>query len=214
MYVSYLSKGKISSDIAHLLEIGRVSDFNATYSSLTKHLQKQIERVHWSDLHKAYLDVGPHDPNYRIEAEVMVRCQNPKDQMTIDVGTNIDQFQKQKINCPASHPHYMFPLSDPSGQNPVMIVEKIKTDLQILSLQHVKHIGYVSMFPFFLQLLDPSSSRLAAMLDQLSAPEHLWSKHGIRSISGMDPYYRRANSPGDDKCALLCIVDTPSCVVT
>jgi len=52
---------------------------------------------------------------------------------------------------------------------------------------HVCHKGYLSLFPFFLELLPASSPHLGALLDILHDPEHLWSPYGLRSLSKSHP---------------------------
>ena len=52
---------------------------------------------------------------------------------------------------------------------------------------HECNRGYLSLFPLFLSLVDPSSPHLGAMLDLMSDPEHLWSPYGIRSLSLSHP---------------------------
>ncbi|KAI9808746.1 MAG: hypothetical protein M1825_003898 [Sarcosagium campestre] len=83
---------------------------------------------------------------------------------------------------------------------------------------HVCHRGYVSLFPFLLGLLpqsaydqgsdkhkiiddepnkdgdDKGNDRLAAILDLIADPKHLWSEHGIRSLSRADPLYGTAEN--------------------
>jgi mannosyl-oligosaccharide glucosidase len=54
---------------------------------------------------------------------------------------------------------------------------------------HICHRGYLSLFPFLLSLLPPSSAHLGAILDLLRNPEHLWSPYGIRSLSASHPEY-------------------------
>ncbi|KAG8941772.1 Processing alpha glucosidase I [Tulasnella sp. 424] len=48
---------------------------------------------------------------------------------------------------------------------------------------YVCHKGYVSLFPFLLGLLEPSSAHLKPILDLIQDPKHLWSNFGIRSLS-------------------------------
>ncbi|KAF8626209.1 hypothetical protein AX15_004899 [Amanita polypyramis BW_CC] len=48
---------------------------------------------------------------------------------------------------------------------------------------HVCHKGYLSIFPFLLSLLPPSSPHLGHILDLIRDPHHLWSPYGLRSLS-------------------------------
>jgi mannosyl-oligosaccharide glucosidase len=54
---------------------------------------------------------------------------------------------------------------------------------------HVCHRGYISLFPFLLGLLPSDSPHLASILDIVRDPNHLWSDHGIRSLSKSHPLY-------------------------
>ena len=54
---------------------------------------------------------------------------------------------------------------------------------------HVCHAGYVSLFPFMLELLPTDSPHLGHVLDLVSDPEQLWSPFGIRSLSLKDEFF-------------------------
>ncbi|KAI0060895.1 glycoside hydrolase [Artomyces pyxidatus] len=54
---------------------------------------------------------------------------------------------------------------------------------------HVCHKGYLSLFPFLLNLLPEDSPHLGAILDLLRDPAHLWSRYGLRSLSASHPEF-------------------------
>ncbi|KAF5915072.1 hypothetical protein HPG69_003573 [Diceros bicornis minor] len=64
-------------------------------------------------------------------------------------------------------------------------------------LQYVDALGYVSLFPLLLRLLDPNSSRLGPLLDVLGDSRHLWSPFGLRSLAASSPFYGQRNSEHD-----------------
>lgn len=53
----------------------------------------------------------------------------------------------------------------------------------------VCHKGYVSLFPFLLGLMKYDDPKLGKTLDLIGDESHLFSPHGIRSLSKQDPYY-------------------------
>ncbi|KAK8028955.1 Glucosidase i [Apiospora marii] len=55
--------------------------------------------------------------------------------------------------------------------------------------ERVCHLGYISLMPFLLGLMEPEHPRLPAVLNLLSDPSKLWSPHGLRSLSLADEFY-------------------------
>ncbi|KAM8939921.1 mannosyl-oligosaccharide glucosidase [Pelodytes ibericus] len=64
-------------------------------------------------------------------------------------------------------------------------------------LQFVGALGYVSLFPFLLQVLTPDSPRLGQLLDQLRDADKLWTPYGLRSLSKSSPLYMQRNTEHD-----------------
>ncbi|NXA44207.1 MOGS glucosidase, partial [Eudromia elegans] len=64
-------------------------------------------------------------------------------------------------------------------------------------LQFVDALGYVSLFPLLLQLLQPDSPRLPLLLDVLRSEQHLWTPYGLRSLSRSSPLYMKRNTEHD-----------------
>ncbi|KAH7401557.1 glycoside hydrolase [Pyrenochaeta sp. MPI-SDFR-AT-0127] len=48
---------------------------------------------------------------------------------------------------------------------------------------HACHKGYISVFPFLTGFIGPDHPHLPAILDLIHDPNHLWTNHGIRSLS-------------------------------
>lgn len=60
--------------------------------------------------------------------------------------------------------------------------------------QLVCHKGYISLFPFLVGLMKKDDPKLGKILDLIADPGHLWSAHGIRSLSTQDEYYETAEN--------------------
>ncbi|RLN26408.1 hypothetical protein BBO99_00008045 [Phytophthora kernoviae] len=157
------------------------------------HFFDGLDKHHWNDEAQAFFDVGDHSEDGVVEYQVSIRCRNDQGQV-IDATAPFKQIEAQQVTCPPTHPNFMFPLGDGRGglqTLPVFIPRTTK-------LQHVKHIGYVSMFPLLLKVLPPDSPKLLAVLKQLTDPAHLWSPFGLRSLSTQDPFFEQENAPGDN----------------
>ncbi|XP_071518454.1 mannosyl-oligosaccharide glucosidase isoform X2 [Panulirus ornatus] len=64
-------------------------------------------------------------------------------------------------------------------------------------LRFVDSFGYVSFFPFFLQIIDPYSAKLGKVLDDLRRPDLLWTSYGLRSLAKNSPLYNKRNTKHD-----------------
>lgn len=57
--------------------------------------------------------------------------------------------------------------------------------------------GYISLFPFLLQLLSPESDKLGIILTSLTNPDLLYTPYGLRSLSKNSPLYMKKNTEHD-----------------
>ena len=51
------------------------------------------------------------------------------------------------------------------------------------------HLGYVSLMPMLLGVVDPVSDRTSRIVDLLKTEKHIWSDYGLRSLSPNDSSY-------------------------
>ncbi|XP_054846005.1 mannosyl-oligosaccharide glucosidase isoform X2 [Eublepharis macularius] len=58
-------------------------------------------------------------------------------------------------------------------------------------------LGYVSLFPLLLQLLQPDSPRLGSLLADMRNEKKLWTPFGLRSLSRSSPFYLKYNTEHD-----------------
>ncbi len=63
--------------------------------------------------------------------------------------------------------------------------------------QYVNQVGYVSLFPFLLGIVDPASPRLGKILKDINNPAKLWTPYGLRSLSKTASIYMKRNTEHD-----------------
>ncbi len=63
--------------------------------------------------------------------------------------------------------------------------------------QFVNSVGYVSLFPFLLELLDADSPNLDVVMNQMRDPKHMWTSYGLRSLAKSAPLYDKKNTEHD-----------------
>jgi mannosyl-oligosaccharide glucosidase len=61
---------------------------------------------------------------------------------------------------------------------------------------YINSIGYVSLFPLLLEIIDANSPNLDVVLDQIKNP-NFWTKYGLRSLAKNAPLYAKRNTEHD-----------------
>lgn len=62
---------------------------------------------------------------------------------------------------------------------------------------YVPHFGYVSLFPFLLQIFKPDHPAVEQTIDEIRDPELLWTDYGLRSLSKSSSLYNTSNTEHD-----------------
>ena len=86
----------------------------------------------------------------------------------------------------------------PPPRSHAQSLEMIRVVLEDPTLRYVDtSFGYVSLFPFILQIIDPESPQLGKVLQDLTNPALLWTKYGLRSLARTSPLYMKYNTEHD-----------------
>ncbi|XP_078447230.1 glucosidase 1 [Wolffia australiana] len=77
------------------------------------------------------------------------------------------------------------------------IQELLRETLEAPKLQLVPHVGYVSLFPFFMGIIPPESEILGKQLELISNHTSLWSDYGLRSLARTSSMFMKRNTEHD-----------------
>ena len=111
---------------------------------------------------------------------------------------NLHWSTKQNAYCDyGNHTKFVAlePRSDEPG-GPKRMVRVVRSK-QGPSLKYIPVYGYVSLFPFLLKILKPSSPKLKRILVDIGKPELLWTQYGLRSLAKNDSFYMKRNTEHD-----------------
>ncbi|CAK9795342.1 Mannosyl-oligosaccharide glucosidase GCS1 [Anthophora plagiata] len=109
---------------------------------------------------------------------------SPSTQTYADFGLHTDKVVLRKVT--------------PPPRSHVQQLETIRVVLEDPTLRYVDtSFGYVSLFPFILQIIDPNSPQLGKVLKDLTNSDLLWTKYGLRSLAKVSPFYMKYNTEHD-----------------
>ena len=112
-----------------------------------------------------------------------------KGQMYADFGLHTNNVRLDRPQPPKN--------LRPGERPPPMSQEKIRITRRQPTERYVDSFGYVSLFPFIVQIIEPNSLKLGKVLDDLQDPNLLWTKYGLRSLAKSAPLYNKYNTEHD-----------------
>lgn len=114
---------------------------------------------------------------------------SPNTRAYSDFGLHTDKVTLRKPTPPSAHTHV---------RSHMQTLEMVRVVMEDPSLRFVDAtFGYVSLFPFILQIVEPDSPQLSKILQDLRNPDLLWTKYGLRSLAKTSPLYMKYNTEHD-----------------
>ena len=108
--------------------------------------------------------------------------------MYADYGLHTEHVQLQRVAVGKLTPQ--------QPQQQTHMVRQVTRQADV-SLKYVKHFGYVSLFPLMTRVLNPQSSKLEKILNDLQNPSLLWTQYGLRSLAQSSSIYGVRNTEHD-----------------
>lgn len=112
----------------------------------------------------------------------------PKTQTYADYGLHTDSVTLKRPPPPPPN----------SPKNPQQNQDKIRVVYGNPEQKFVdSQFGYVSLFPFLLQITEEHSPNLGILLNKIKDPNLLWTPYGLRSLAKSAPLYMKRNTEHD-----------------
>jgi mannosyl-oligosaccharide glucosidase len=194
--------------------LAKVSEFlgkdaeSRNYTSWHTKSVELLDKLHWDDARKRYGDHGLHANKGDIVQHIIVKCcaKNHDDCVHNAISKQDYDFAKSqggnhKRACrDGGRPN----LREDSGPQKYQSV--FEPDLKDQQPQFVDHVGYPSLFPFFLRLIGANSDKLGHALDVLE--KDLWSDYGLRSLAESDAFYMHANGAHEARLQIASLAES------